>query len=189
MWSRVPVAMDFFLGVLAIISLTIAALFLIGASLPHRHSTRLRATIRRPTETVWALLVNYERHPMGGKFVRTLEARSSENGLPSWMEDLGETRILVRTVKQDPPYWLVRELVDQVLPMVARVEFLLEESGEGCVIQVNHETHIPSGPWHAPIFRLLVKLQNSPETNLKVFLTHLAGELGTKPTWEESNHG
>jgi hypothetical protein len=151
---------------------------LLGLCLPEKYAARVQGTLKRPPEEVWAALLDFHKHPMTGRMVKRIEVLPDAKGLPSWVEDMGHTRITVTTVQADAPTHLVRELKDQVVPMTARIEFHLERIDEGCRVTAVNEVYIRRGTWHVPIFRLIFTLTGALKKGVKDIFSGLARDFG-----------
>jgi hypothetical protein len=133
---------------------------------------------RKPQE-VWDALQDIEKNAVTGKMRKRLELLPGSDGRPSWLEDIGSTKILVTTEEAEPPVKLRRHLADQVVPMTADFEVALEETLTGCRVTASNVTIIRAGTWHVPVFRVIMKLTGGGRSQLKSFWIELAKNLGT----------
>jgi len=104
-------------------------------------------------DDVWSALLNYEKHPMTGKQMKSVEPRPDENGLPVWVEDMGRGELItVKTVEATHPYRMVREMSSTSVPMTSRWVYELEAVNDHCKLTLRSETDIKTGSWHGPFF-------------------------------------
>lgn len=167
--------------VLGVLAGMILLPLLVGTFLPENYDAGLQFTIHRPPEEVWAALSNYEKHPMSGAMMKSVQRLPDENGLPVWVEEMGETKITVKTLESEAPNYVRRQLQDHVVPMTAVTEIRIEPVEGGSRITATSHMTIRSGTWHVPIFRVILTLTNGAEKGLKDFFTGIARELGEAP--------
>ncbi len=60
-----------------------------GLLLPERYLGQLKVVFPKPPDDVWAALADFEKHPMTGKMMKSIEKLPDENGLKTWIEDMG----------------------------------------------------------------------------------------------------
>ena len=104
----------------------VALVFLVGSFLPESYRANGHLDVAMTPNELWTRLMDFEKHPMAAAMAKGTEKLPDENGLPVWIEDMGHTKARVRTVVMEAPHRLVRELVDTVVPMTARVEVSIE---------------------------------------------------------------
>jgi hypothetical protein len=150
----------------------------IGMLLRDDYVGLIRVEFDVPPQRVWDELQDHERHPLSGNMAKAVLGLESDNGLPSWVEDLGSTQLEVRTEVSDAPSKLILNTRDRVVPMSARWEIELSPIADGCAVRVSNTTVIRSGTWHSPIFRLMMRTTGAAEKILREYLREVAGELG-----------
>lgn len=170
-----------FLGVIALLA---ATPFVVGRFLPERYSASVRMEVARSVDDVWNELADYRQHPMGGRMVRGVEPLESSNGLPAWVEDLGSTKLQVKTTESAAPRRVVRELADQVVPMTGRSSFDLGGDEKRCSVTVDAQIVIRSGTWHVPVFRFMMAIQKGAQRTAVAHLRGVARRLGAEPSFE-----
>lgn len=167
-----------------LLALVVGVPMVVGRFLPADYHGRAVAVYAAPPSAVWAALVDHRATPVTGRQWKGTEDLAPRDGLPVWVEDMGESKVTVRTVVRDTEERLVRELTDSVVPMTARVELTLEPDGEGTrVTGVNH-MEIRDGTWHVPVFRFLMTVTGGADRSLREYLGAIGGALGTEPTLE-----
>jgi hypothetical protein len=112
---------------------------------------------------------------------KRLEMLADVDGKPSWIEDMGSTKVTVTTTEMTAPHRLRRHMKDSVVPMTAEFDVTIEETPTGCKVTATSVNVIRSGTWHVPFFRVILKLTGSGRTHLKSFWMTLAKNLGTTP--------
>ncbi|MEO0649634.1 MAG: hypothetical protein AAFZ65_03005 [Planctomycetota bacterium] len=141
--------------------------FAIGSYLPATTEAAGALHFERPAADVFAALMDGESHPAGGAQTRSVHRTSAPGELPVFVEDLGETRLTIRTTEAEAPTHLVRELDDESLPMNARWTIDLEPDGEGTTVHYATVTTISAGDWKAPLFRVAVNLMGGAEAGVR----------------------
>ena len=177
--------MEIFLIVLGCLVGLAAVLYCVGFALPGRYEGETALELPHPPLQVWEAIADFRANPLGGSMAReVIEHRPGEpgEGQPSWTEDLGSTRVKVRTAVSEPPGRLVREMEDLVVPMSARWEYALEPVGDGAtLLTIRNETTIALGTWHAPLFRVILKLAKGAEKGVQHYGTRLRDHLAQAP--------
>lgn len=146
---------------------------LIGLFLPGEFGARVTASIDRPVDAVWQSLSDYRNHPMSARMCRGVEDLSSENGLPAWRENLGSSKVRVKTVESGEPNRLVREMQDEVVPMRVRCEYEIRPAGAGSEVTASCNGVISRGTWHVPIFKFMIHVFGGVRSGQKQFLASL----------------
>jgi len=163
---------------------------LLGMFSPENYEASVEGVIDAPPDEVFRKLEDIEDNPGSGAMARGVDLLPEdewENGLPAWIEDLGSTRVLVRTVESEPDRLLVRSLEDQVVPMSARWTIRLAPEGDGTRITATNETRISRGTWHVPLFRFLMQFMNGARRGLVHYLTRLGKSVGSEFRVSESD--
>ncbi len=157
----------------------VLVLFAIGWMLPAHYSSGASAVLPAPPEAVWGMLIDHERTPCSSHMCKGIERLPDQNGAPCWREDIGSSAITVRSVEQEPPRRIVRELEDSVVPMRARWELELEPVAAGTAVSVQQTGTIERGTWHVPLFRIAIHL-GAARAGMKAYLRRLATNLGER---------
>lgn len=160
----------------SLVALT-ALVFIVGFMMPEQYEARVRFVIDRPPEQVWAALMD-SSNPLSSKMCRKVEAQPAENGLPVWVEDIGASRLTVRTVSAKPHTRYRRTITDSSMPMTADIEVTVEAVEGGSRVAVVNQTTLRRGTWHIPVFRVIIKLTNGVEKGVREYATQVAGKLG-----------
>lgn len=165
---------------IAIVAL-IALVMVGGMFLPDRYDARVVMKLNKPPEAVWAAVMDYQKHPISGAMRKATQKLPDENGLPVWIEDMGDTRLRVQVVAATPPNHIKWVFGDQVVSMTASSETRIEPAGGGCVITTESFTTIRSGTWHVPIFRVILWLTRAHEKGVRDYWASIAQSLGETP--------
>lgn len=135
-------------------------------------------SLARPPAEVWAALLDHQKHPLSASMCRASEPLESTGDLPAWREDIGSSRVRVRTIAADAPRRLVREVSDEVVPMSMRVEYTLTPTASGTRLQITAEGEVRSGTWHVPFFRFMIRAFDGIGSGQRAFLKSIAATLG-----------
>ena len=169
MWIWILIASPFALILLA------AA---VGFFLPEVYTATGRLQTSLPARELWRRLHDPETYPMTGKMCRSVELLPARDGLATWIEDMGRSKLRIHNRESEEPVQLVRILEDTVVPFEGRAEFTLEDTESGCVITCRNTSTIRSGTWHVPFFRVTIALFGGTKAGCKDYLTRLAGVSG-----------
>lgn len=160
----------------------IVLVFLVGSLLPENYQNEVKLTINRPPEEIWAATQNFEKHPIGGKATKGVQRLPDENGLPVWVEDLGQTKLHVTTLAAHAPSHWKFAVEDRVVKMSFESENHIEAAGGGSRIHGVSRITLPLKSWHAPIFRIIIRIAGA--TGARDYWTNLAGTLGATAQFE-----
>lgn len=173
-----------FLKIAGIVVLGLIVLvFLIGSLLPENFESEVKLTINRPPDEVWAATQNFERHPIGGKATKRVVRQPDENGLPVWVEDLGQTKLRIRTLAAHAPSHWKFTAEDEVVKMAFESENHIEPAAGGTRIHGVSRMSLPLKSWHAPLFRIILRI--SGNAGARDYWTSLAHDLGEIPQFEK----
>jgi hypothetical protein len=168
---------------LGVVGALVVIPFLVGSFLPERYQARVRLTMARSADDVWQALSDHRAHPLSGKQCRKVEDVAGE-GLPVWVEDLGQTRVTVRTVEAARPTRLAWTAADSVVPLTARWDVDIESEGEGCVVSAASEMVVRRGTWHVPLFRFILWLTGGGKKALVDRFRAVGRTLNAPPNWK-----
>lgn len=173
------------LGILVGLPLLVAlSMFVFGLFLPERYEAAVTLVIDRKPDEVWAALADYQKNPMTGRMRKRTQPLDDVNGLPSWLEDMGVTQVVVVTESADPPRSLKRVMKDRKVPMTVEWATTIEEVPEGSRVTASTATVIRRGTWHVPFFRVMMKITGGGKATLRQFWKDLAKNLGAAVRFE-----
>lgn len=161
-----------------------AVMIIVGLLLPERYEIRLTVARNRSPQDVWSALLDYQANPLVGKLRKKSEPLPDVNGLPSWIEDMGSTQIIVVTLESAAPSRLRRKFTDSVVPMTSDSEITLEAADDGCRATATSVIVIKSGTWHVPFFRVMVGLLGGAKMGLKDYWRRLAANVKATARFE-----
>jgi hypothetical protein len=162
----------------------LAALYVVGMFLPDRYKTQVVFKVNKSPEAVWAAVADFEKHPITGISRRRTQRLPDENGLPVWIEDMGETRVRVRVMEAQPPSHIKWAFSDEVVPVTATSETHIASEGRGCVVTTRSETVVRNGTWHVPIFRLILSLTGAQKKGIEDYWRSIARTLNETPQFD-----
>ena len=173
--------MTFILYGLGGLVLFVAAVVVIGLLMPERYEGSSQVVYAKTAEDIWDALLDYNKHPMTGKMMKSIQEQPAENNLPVWIEDMGNKELItVKTVEAERPRHMVRRMTSKAVPMTSRWEYTLEPVGEGCRLTIDGETYIRGGTWHVPIFRVMMVLSGGVKKGLDIQMDMVADTLGVE---------
>ena len=171
--------MTFILIGLGGLVLFVAAVVVIGLLMPERYEGRSQVVYAKTAEDIWEALLDYNKHPMTGKMMKSIQEQPAENNLPVWIENMGNKELItVKPVEAERPRHMVRRMTSKAVPMTSRWEYTLEPVGEGCRLTIDGETYIRGGTWHVPIFRVMMVLSGGVKKGLDIQMDMVADTLG-----------
>lgn len=166
------------------LAVLLLVLFGIGFMLPERYDEKVSVTFTSPPEKVWAAISDYETHPMTGTQRKSTQKQPDEGGLPVWVEDLGATKVTVRTLSATAPTYMRRSMVDAVVRMAVDCEFRIEPVNGGTRVVATSRTIVPTGDWRAPLFRVTLKMGGG-EKGFRDYWSSVAKTLGETPQFAQ----
>ena len=159
-------------------------LYVVGFFLPERYETQVVFKINKSPEAVWAAIADFEKHPIIGASRRSTKRLPDENGLPVWIEDMGETQLKVRVVESHSPSHIKWAFSDMVLPMTATSDTQIAATASGCTVTTKSETVVRSGTWHVPFFRVILSLTGAQKKGVVDYWKSISRTLGEEPQFE-----
>lgn len=163
------------ISVLSLFAVVFAALLLAGRMLPAEHEVRMTFDMQLGADEVWRRLADFEHMPMAGRMARSVARLPDEKGLPAWEEDLGATKVSVRTIQCEQGRKLVRSMADAKLPLQATWSAEVEPRSSGRTrVTLTNRTTVADGPM-ATMIRLSVRL-GGLRSGLRHFAKRLAGD-------------
>lgn len=164
-----------------VLFLLIIVLWLLGRYSPETYSAHIELFMKCSAEAIWAALRDIERHPVGAGKTRNITRLDDEGGNPVWEEDLGETRITVRTVESVTATLLKRTCRDHTMPMTAEIDISLQAVEGGTKINAVNRTTLRRGTWQVPIMRLVLRSTDVLERGLKEYFLKIGRTLDAEP--------
>ncbi len=149
----------------------------VGNFLAPDFSGEARIILNKPPEAIWAALNNHHKLPISGEQCQRVEDLPPENGLAVWREDIGASILTIRVVEAQAPSRMVRTAADSVVPMTIRSEITLTPQDVGTEVRVRTNGRVDSGTWHAPFFRVILRL-GAASAGPRNYLNSIAKDLG-----------
>ncbi len=166
------------LGIIAgLLFVLVVGVFVGGRFLPERYEATFVIELPCKSQEVWDALMDIEKNPVTGSMCKRSERLADVNGMPSWLEDMGSSKIIVTTEQMQPPSRLRRRFADQVVPMTAESDTAIEETATGCRVTASVVNVVRLGTWHVPFFRVIL-LFGGGKSGLRSYWKRLARGLG-----------
>jgi hypothetical protein len=157
-----------------------------GWFLPDSYPAHVVMKINQSPAVVWAAVADYEKHPISGAMRKSTQKLPDENGLPVWIEDIGETRLRVQVVSAQPPNHIKWQFTDEVVKSLsAWSETHIAAEGSGSLITTHSETRIVRGSWHVPIFKVILWMTRAHEKGVRDYWTSVGQSLGETPQFTQ----
>jgi hypothetical protein len=151
----------------------------VGSAMPVRTEGASSRVMPAPPEVVWATISEPARVTMSE---HATVAPLPADPLPSWEEDLGETRLIVRTESVGPGMTIVRSARDTSLPMTLTLTATVHPEGAHARVETIATLDIEDGTWHVPVFRALVRATGAAQTAQESWLQRVEAALPAQPT-------
>ncbi|HXN71878.1 MAG TPA: SRPBCC family protein [Candidatus Acidoferrales bacterium] len=173
--------MKWALRVLGVVAALIAAIFLIGSSLPKQHTATRAARFHQRPEAIWSAITDYSKFPEWRKGVARVEALPSANGKPSWREfDKYDHAIPYEIIESTPPQYLTTRIADPELPFGGTWTYqLTPQADDGTVLRITE-----NGEVRNVFFRFVARLFIGYTKTMEDYLNALGEKLGEKTTVE-----
>jgi len=141
---------------------------LLGYVLPVQ--TRLSTTrfLPFPSKRVFSGIQDHSNNPVTGRSCRSQRPFGSGDA-KGWVERMGSGGVVVKTLEVVRFTRILRSLNDQSSTMTSSMEYTLDDAEEGGVrgtlLSMVQVVDIPTGTWHTPVFRILVRLLGTKGMN------------------------
>lgn len=149
-----------------------------GHLLPATYRGSATTDVPASAASTFRLALDGTRQPVGMR-VRGVAPLPDVEGRPSWVEDLGSTRVTVVVASaagDESPRRIDMRLTDAEAPVSA--EFMLEIEGDdgaaACRATASFEIHIATSTWHGPLFRWAMKLGGGARSSARNYARRLA---------------
>ncbi len=151
-------------------------LYLVGRSLPERHTARVSVVLSAPRAKVWAIITDYANLPAWWPAVKAIRLETRPDGeVWTWNKDAHGQEIAFRTKEEQAPARLVREIRGDDLPFGGTWTFeLAEEAGQTRLIIIE------DGFIRPPLFRVIAQYFIGLDKTLKDFTANLAKRVTAK---------
>lgn len=161
------------LGLLVLAGLV---LYLIGRSLPERHTSQITVVLPATRPALWAVITDYAKMPEWWPDVRGVRMETRPNGeVWTWNKDSHGQEIGFRTQSESAPARLVREIVGDDLPFGGTWTFELAEEGGHTRLTLTEDGFIKP-----PLFRAIAQYFIGLDKTMKSFTAHLEQRVSTK---------
>lgn len=136
------------------------------------------AVFTAPPDVVWSKIAEPGGIPIAGRACERVTQLPDENGGVGWTEELGETRLTVRTTVSEAPRRIVREITDSVVPIRMTCEWIVEPGANGTHVRITTRGRIEDGTWHVPLFRFIMVTMGGANSGPREYLNALRASLG-----------
>lgn len=156
---------------LALLIAGVAAVLIVGYTLPQAHRATGSATLPAPPGRVFAVLVDVARYPEWREEITTIEVLSV-NPL-RWREGSGGDLITFEAIENAPPARLRVRIADPDLPFGGTWTYTLASEGGGTRLTI-----VEDGEVYNPIFRFVSRFVIGHTSSIDRFLADLRRSLG-----------
>jgi uncharacterized protein YndB with AHSA1/START domain len=157
------------LALVVLVLLAGLVLYLIGRSLPERHTASLTVHLPAKRTVVWATVTDYAKMPEWWPAVKAVRLETKPGGeIITWNKDSHGQEVGFRTKEEQAPTRLVREIVGDDLPFGGTWTFALEDDGDGTRLRLTEDGFIKP-----PLFRAVAQYFLKLDATMKDFVVHL----------------
>jgi uncharacterized protein YndB with AHSA1/START domain len=151
----------------------LGAFFVAGALLPAEHRFTSKATLERPPETVWRVLVDVDGMPLWRSDLTAVERLPDLEGRPAWREYGKSGDQIVGLTLAEPPRRLVLQRASLGRPALPMRTFELAATAGGTLVTVTDRVEAKN-----PLQRVLVRL-HVPRPAVERLLRDLSERFST----------
>ena len=161
---------------LGLLIITGLALYLLGRSLPERHTSRVSVVLPAARPAVWAVITDYGKMAEWWPAVKGIRLETRPNGETwTWNKDSHGREIAFRTKEEQAPARLVREIMGDDLPFGGTWTFALAEEGGQTRLTLTEDGFIKP-----PLFRVIAQYFIGLDRTLKDFTANLGKRVAVK---------
>lgn len=155
----------------------ILAVFIIGATLPQKHSVSRSATVPATQAAVWAMLSDHSQDAMWRPDVETVRRIADRDGHPVWQENYKNGDSMnIETTLIEPQRKMVRRIVDEsMFSGVWTYELAPSSDGKSTTVKITED-----GEVYNPAFRFIGRFIIGNEATVEKYLRNLSAKLGGK---------
>ena len=146
------------------------ALYSLGIFLPATYSATVSRTFDARQDIVWQALSDFERHPISGKMARSVTALPDDAQYPAWVEDIGSSKITIRTIEVKAKKFLHRRASNNVEPVTVEIKIRVQRNEGRTTVSIDYQTTVRQGTWRVPLMRLLLFFTDSLEKHTDNYL-------------------
>lgn len=165
------------IGILVgVIVLPSTLLYLFGRLQPERHTATITFALPKPPAVVWEALTDYAAMPQWWPAVKKVRFETPANGrIITWNTDNHGKEIGFRTLEENPPVRLVREIVGEDLPFGGTWTYVLAEEKGNTRLTLTEDGFIKS-----PFFRAIARLFLKSDATMHDFGKNFTAYVATK---------
>ena len=159
--------------VVGVLAALVAAVFLIGASLPQNHTASRSASFSVPPDSVWEAITRVEDYPAWRRSVDSVTPIPMPDGRLSWRETSGSDKLSFEAVTMERPGHFVTRIADKGIPFGGSWDYRIVADGAGSRITITE-----NGEVYNPLFRFVSKYLMGHTSTIDKYLGDLAARLG-----------
>jgi uncharacterized protein YndB with AHSA1/START domain len=171
--------MRWIIVILAILVLVLVTLAIAGAMLPQEHTVTRSIVLKQSAESIWAAVTDHANEPQWRTDVASITRLPERNGHEVVEEKYKNGDLMeIETVEAQPPFKLVREVVDNAI-FSGRWTYTITPEVQGTRLTITEHGSVPN-----PVFRLISRFVIGHTTAIDKFLRALSAKFGEQPPIE-----
>ena len=164
--------MRWLLVVIAVVVVLVAAVALMGMTLPQNHMASRSAHLSAAPDSLWMIITDVERYPSWRKDVDSVQRVAGAPQL-TWREISGRDRMTYEATTLEKPAHFVTHIADKGLPFGGSWDYRIEPNGTGSRLTITE-----NGEVYNPVFRFVSRYIMGHTATIDKYLAALAARTG-----------
>lgn len=165
--------MKWTLMILGILTILIAVVWAVGASLPQDHVASRKIRLKQSPEALWTAITDVDSFTSWRKDLKSVKRLPDENGRAGWVETMSMGDIPLRVEESTPPRRLVTRIADPNLPFGGTWTFEIDPVEGGATFRITERGEVKPA-----FFRFMSRFIFGHTTTLEGYLKFLAEKYG-----------
>lgn len=167
--------MRYVLWAVGILVALVGVVWLIGWTLPVKHTASGRVRIPKPADSVFALIADVRNYPSWRSEVKKIDVLSEGAAPLRYREHGRDGEIEFEVVSTEPPNSLVVRIVDPKLPFGGRWTYRVLPVPEGAELVITED-----GEVYNPIFRFVSRFVMGHTATIERYLSDVERKLASR---------
>lgn len=164
--------MKFALITVAVVTLVVVVVFVVGAMTPKDHQLSLSQDYPVPAATLYQLVRNYEAYPGWRTGVKSMQ----RDGDLRYIEESSHGKIPYKIIEDQTNKRVVAKIDDASLPFSGTWTFEISDHHGNSQLRITETGSVPN-----PLMRFFATYVFSPEKTMRTYLADVTSKLQQKP--------